>query len=52
MSIYFYNINKAVSKYFLDLGISTSASSRLVAKAWRNICGVICNSIAAREVYL
>ena len=32
--------------------MSTSASRRLVAKVWRNMCGVMCRSMAAREQYL
>ena len=32
--------------------ISTSASSRLVANVWRNMCGVRCSSMEARVAYL
>lgn len=39
-------------KFFYGNNSLTSASKRLVAKVWRNIWGVICKSMEAREAYL
>lgn len=52
VSVYFGNIDRTVSKHFLNIADIYISVSRLVAKVCLNICGVMCRSIAASEVYL